>query len=512
MAPATSTNRTKACDAATRIVERAEEIRRAVNGGIDPERRGPLGQFTTPPQAASLMSSLFAFRKRRVRLLDPGAGTGALTAAFVSHQVAKKNPPKAIMVTAYEIDSHMATGLMDTLRSCEAICSELDISFAYDLRRMDYIHDRADQERPLWSDDVDEFDAVIMNPPYHKINSDSTERKLLRSVGIEVTNLYAAFMLLAARQLAEGGEFVSITPRSFCNGPYFKRFRREFLDLIAINRIHVYESRSETFKDDDVLQENVIVHGIRGGERPVAATISKTVSGGGFDERSVLFDQIVRRGDQEQVVHIITDEQGDIVSDRMLALRSSLDELGFTVSTGRVVDFRAREHLREQACGDTVPLIFPAHMKDGRVVWPNGQTRKPNAIAVNVATEDLLVDSGYYVLIKRFSAKEERRRVVAALYDPTTITTRRVGFDNKTNYIHTAGNGLPREEAVGLTIFLNSSLVDEYFRLFSGHTQVNAADLKRLPYPTRPQLVMLAQRCQSLSDQEQIDLAVESIV
>ncbi|QNN23335.1 SAM-dependent methyltransferase [Planctomycetales bacterium ZRK34] len=511
MVPATKITRANQ-SVGSQLIRRAEEIRLAVNAGIDPTRRGPLGQFTTPPQVAGFMSSIFTCAYKHVRLLDPGAGTGALTSAFVAGQISRKKRPRTIMVTAYEVDAHMATGLMDTLQACEKACTEIGVSFAYDLRKTDYIRDRADRNKALWSIDSDQYDAVIMNPPYHKINSGSLERKLLRDMGIEVSNLYAAFMLLAARQLVHGGEFVSITPRSFCNGPYFRRFRREFFELIAVDRIHVYESRSETFRADDVLQENIIIHGTRDCLHESEVTISKTVAGGGFEERAVCFDQIVRQDDPEQVIHVIADDRGDVVSERMLALRGTLDELGFTASTGRVVDFRAREHLREEASDDTVPLIFPAHMKEGRVVWPNGQTRKPNAIVANSFTDDLLVDSGFYVLIKRFSAKEERRRIVAALYDPRAISTCRVGFDNKTNYIHTSGNGLPKDEAVGLTIYLNSSLVDEYFRLFSGHTQVNAADLKRLPYPTRKQLLTLARNCKSLSDQQLVDQAVDSLI
>ena len=33
-------------------------------------------------------------------------------------------------------------------------------------------------------------------------------------------------------------------------------------------------------------------------------------------------------------------------------------------------------------------------------------------------------------------------------------------------------------------VFLNSDLVDRYFRTFNGHTQVNATDLKQMYYPS----------------------------
>jgi len=512
MTRATITDQDDHSKAATQLLRRAEEIRLAINAEIDPVHRGPLGQFTTPVETASLMAAMFSSRKQKIRLLDPGAGTGSLTAAFVAHQLSRRHRPKSIAVTAFEVDAHMAGGLIKTLKACEDACSECHVSFAYDLRCEDYIRDCAGQDSPLELPGPDKYDAVIMNPPYHKINSQSDERQLLRSIGIEVSNLYSAFMLLAARQIAEGGEFISITPRSFCNGPYFKRFRLEFLSLLSVSRIHVFESRSKTFRADDVLQENVIVYGV--GRKPQACmvTISTTSVGGHLEKRDVSFHQVVRPDDPERVIHIISDDRGEEISERMQTLRSSLDSLGLTTSTGRVVDFRAREHLRDEPTENTAPLIFPAHMKDGRIIWPNGNTRKPNAILDNDRTASLLIDAGYYVLVKRFSAKEERRRVVAALYDPIALIAERVGFDNKTNYYHISGHGLPEMEAKGLTVFLNSSLVDEYFRLFSGHTQVNAADLRRLPYPTREQLVILAQSCDSLADQHEVDEAINSIL
>jgi adenine-specific DNA-methyltransferase len=83
------------------------------------------------------------------------------------------------------------------------------------------------------------------------------------------------------------------------------------------------------------------------------------------------------------------------------------------------------------------------------------------------------------VVVKRFSAKEEPRRIVASVCKAKET----VAFENHLNVYHRNGNGLPDRAAKGLAAFLNSSLVDMYFRLFSGHTQVNAGDLKRLNYP-----------------------------
>src|SRR5258708_38346638 len=123
-----------------------------------------------------------------------------------------------------------------------------------------------------------------------------------------------------------------------------------------------------------------------------------------------------------------------------------------------------------------------------------------------VGDDDLLVPQGIYALEKRFSAKEENRRVVAALYDPDIVPGDRVGFENHTNYFHRAGRGLPKSVAKGLVAFLNSTIVDLYFRQFNGHTQVNATDLRNLRYPTTVQLETLgAQIGDVFPDQDSID-------
>ena len=72
------------------------------------------------------------------------------------------------------------------------------------------------------------------------------------------------------------------------------------------------------------------------------------------------------------------------------------------------------------------------------------------------------------VLVKRFTAKEERRRVVACIYDPGRVRAERVGFENHLNYFHARGRGLSMELAKGLAAFLNSSAVDVFFRQFNG--------------------------------------------
>src|SRR5207237_3630035 len=110
---------------------------------------------------------------------------------------------------------------------------------------------------------VGPFNTAIVNPPYQKIRSDSPTRRALSTVGIETSNLYTAFLTLIVRLLEPSGELVAITPRSFCNGTYFRPFRAELLRLMNLDRLHVFDSRKAAFSADGVLQENVIFHGVK---------------------------------------------------------------------------------------------------------------------------------------------------------------------------------------------------------------------------------------------------------
>jgi adenine-specific DNA-methyltransferase len=494
-----------------RLLERVEKFRQRANSEIEPSKRSSLGQFMTPGAVSQLVAGMLRAKYRHIRVLDAGAGVGSLTAALVERLLAQKARPTAITVTAYEIDHRLAGYLKQSLNLCRRFCSDQGIHFEFTIRESDFIEACAAEERSLFDDGDGNFNCVIMNPPYRKINSDSVTRRKLRKLGIETTNLYTAFMLLAARRLEPGGQFVSITPRSFCNGPYFRPFRRSFLRLIPIRRIHVFESRKDAFKEDAVLQENVILYGVRSSPVPKSVTVSSSSATGKIASRKVAPGLVVQPDDPDAVIHIPVGERGDDATAAMSKFGSTLDDLELVVSTGRVVDFRARRYLRAEPADDTVPLVFPAHLQNGHVVWPNGRTRKPNAILDSEETADLLIPSGFYVIVKRFSAKEERKRVVAALFDPREIDAPRVGFDNKTNYFHRFGKGIPENLAKGLTVYLNSTLVDEYFRVFSGHTQVNATDLRRLPYPSSEQLLRLSASCRIVADQTEIDAAVEGL-
>lgn len=485
-------------DAWAALLDAVETLRLTLCRTVDERHRAEMGQFLTPMPVAQLMASLFMPRSATsLHLLDAGAGIGSLSAAWIAAVCGWARRPAEITVTAYDIDAALIPYLHDTFRQCAALCEQAGVTLRAEVRQEDFIRAGAGMIRDgLFAPAHERFDCAILNPPYRKIHSNSETRRLLRGIGVETSNLYTGFLALITQLLKPGGEMVAITPRSFCNGPYFRPFRRQFLQLMSPQRFHVFDTRDRAFRDDNVLQETIIMQAVKEASRTQPVLISSSASPDDPDMRlwETALEEIVSPDDPDHVIHLMLDEMDHKVAERMERCRTALSTLGLAISTGRVVGFRARPSLRDLPGADTVPLIYPEHCVGGRVRWPRPKSRKPQAIAVTAETEDLLVPSGTYVLVKRFTTKEERRRIVATIYDPTAIDASRIGFENHLNYYHRRGQGLPPILARGLAAFLNSSVVDAHFRQFSGHTQVNATDLRKLRYPTREALEALGER------------------
>lgn len=504
---------------AVNLLERLDLERLEISNrlAVDPKRRADLGQFFTPASVAHFMAAMLRVPKppEELRILDAGGGSGVLTAAAVAEfcSRAKSKRPASLHATVWEIDSLLSEDLARTFDHCRAVCSEAGVRFTGELRQENFILDAIDlinggglftpKERPC-------FHVAIMNPPYRKLRSNSMERSRMSSVGIETSNLYSAFVWLALWLLEDGGELVAITPRSFMNGSYFRPFRQTLSRELAFRRVHVYDARDVTFASDAVLQENVIFHGVRGGARgKVKITTSLGPTDDGLAERTIDSAELILPTDPECVLHVVSDETDARIAEQMHGLPRTLADLSVSVSTGRVVGFRAKERLHVEAMAGDAPLIFPRHFAEGFVAWPKATGSKPNALAVRGTDDDLLLPAGWYVLIHRFSAKEEKRRVVAALYDPSRIDAESVAFDNKLNVLHRKNAGLPEDLAKGLTVFLNSTAIDAYFRQFSGHTQVNAGDLRSMRFPDADELEQLGRRIgRSMPTQDQINQLV----
>jgi len=442
----------------------------------------------SPSTVARFMASLFPESSLDVcRLLDPGAGVGALTSAFLDRWEQRGFGFRQVSVCAFEIDEEFRGRLEKKLAR---YAERLKVSVS--VYGCDFVEAATSSlTRDIFGQEFPPFTHAILNPPYRKINTHSRHRLLLRQVGIETVNLYSAFVALALRMLGPGGHLVAIIPRSFCNGPYYRPFRRIIFENSAIRRLHLFEARDKAFKEYEVLQENIIIHLERGAAQ--GDVLISTSTDDRFHDCALHthpFNGIVSPSDPEKFIHVPTSAESNII-ELSSALRCALSDLDIQVSTGPVVDFRLREHIREMPEHGTVPLLYPCHFPSYSVEWPKPEGKKPNAILRNEETEKWLYPNGFYTVVRRFSAKEERRRVMASLVCPDLLETPMLGFENHLNVFHCHRHGLQEPLAWGLTVFLNSTAVDKAFRRFNGHTQVNATDLRMMKYPSGQALVKL---------------------
>lgn len=431
------------------------------------------------------MAKLFPAGSGSCRLLDAGAGIGSLSSAFLERCASAELSFSEIKLSAFELDENLHAALDSSLHGYP-----IKLPLSYEITGGDFIESAVNRIQFGQND----FTHAILNPPYKKISSNSRYRLLLRQVGIETVNLYTAFVALSLLLMPPGGQIVAIIPRSFCNGPYYRPFRDLVLKHSAIHHIHLFESRSKAFKDDNVLQENIIVRLERGGKQgPVVISTSTDDTFADLAIHEHSFDRIVFPGDSERFIHVPTSPENSAFELSPTACHSLVD-LGINVSTGPVVDFRMKPYLQGMPGKDTVPLLYPGHFSAGEVTWPLPNSKKPNAILHTIDTEKWLYPNGYYCVVRRFSSKEEKRRIVASVVNPAAFADApMLGFENHLNVFHENKQGLPEALARGLAMFLNTMAVDEYFRRFSGHTQVNATDLRLMKYPSRDVLIKLGQ-------------------
>ena len=198
-------------------------------------------------------------------------------------------------------------------------------------------------------------------------------------------------------------------------------------------------------------------------------------------------------------------------------LSDSLDSLGLRVATGPAMASRCKAHAAHAGTATSLPFLWMEHVRPLHVVWPHDAKKDKHPQHVLAAgTGALTVPVRNMVLVRRFSAKEQARRmVVAPLLARDFASYPRVALENHLNLI-TAVDPAGMDDALtwGLAAFLSSSVVDAYFRIVSGNTQVSATELRALPLPSRAVLEAIGRRALAAgpADLLRCDALVDAIV
>lgn len=149
------------------------------------------------------------------------------------------------------------------------------------------------------------------------------------------------------------------------------------------------------------------------------------------------------------------------------------------MKTGLTVDFRNREVLRNAPEDQAVPLFYSQHIQNGKVIFPIGKEHE--YIVTNQAS--LLQPNVNYLFVKRFTTKEEHRRLQCGVYLARKYPGySKISTQNKINFI---GGIKELSECIvyGLYVLFNSTFYDCYYRVLNGSTQVNSTEINSMPIP-----------------------------
>ena len=441
------------------------------------------GQFFTSMETAKYMAEMFDLSvvPEQPKILDPGAGSGILSAAIID-KLNEIGGFSKIHLVCYETDPEIKPLLKNNLKLIRDLSG---IPVEYDLITDNYLlSQQHDFEKDQFAtENLLKYDIIIANPPYLRIMRDDESAIAMQSVVHGAPNLYFLFASMSLFNLKPGAEMVYIIPRSWTSGLYFLQFRKYLLSFGKLIHIHLFVSRDKVFKDEEVLQETMIIKVRKTNSAPDSVLITSSQSNSDFDEITSLiapYSSVVAGKDLYVFLPTSNDEME--VIHRIHTYDHTLPDEGLRMRTGIVVDFRQWDELRKEPGDHIIPLFYSQHIKDGRVHHnPSGKEydwivdSKPGLIQKNKN----------YVFCKRFTAKEERRRLQCGIYlaeDFSKYTF--IGTQNKINYVDMVdGSEMDLQTVYGVFALLNSTLFDVYYRILNGSTQVNSTEINSVPVP-----------------------------
>lgn len=443
-------------------------------------QRKKYGQFFTSKETAVFMAGLFEvpINRDQLQILDAGAGSGILSVALIE-RLQTIPQLQYIHLVCYENDPQIIKLLKANLQWA---CQNSTLRVDYEVREDNYILSQMLEYNEMLGADPNplKYDMVIGNPPYMKVAKDAPEAKAMPDICYGAPNLYFLFAAMGMFNLRSDGELVYIIPRSWTSGAYFKSFRQKFLAEGVLEHIHLFVSRDKVFENESVLQETMIIKVRKTTTIPENIIITTTQSNKDFSNKTTFeaaYNTVV--SGEDDYVYLVTNEQEVETLELLNKWTNTLPSIGLKMKTGLTVDFRNREALRDVSEDYAVPLFYSQHIQDGKVIFPIGKEHE--YIVTNQA--GLLQPNVNYLFVKRFTAKEEHRRLQCGVYlarkypDYSKISTQ-----NKINFI---GGLKELSECIvyGLYVLFNSTLYDCYYRILNGSTQVNSTEMNSMPVP-----------------------------
>ena len=460
--------------------------------------RKALGAFYTPPVLVTRLLELVTatgFDWRRGRVIDPACG-GAAFLASIAPLLVKNSSHKTATAVLEDIEARLSGIEVDPFAAwmsmvlLDMALSDVTSAAGRPLKNLVSPRDALELDFKR----LGTFDLVIGNPPYGRVTLTAAQRSRFKQSLFGHANLYGLFTELAINLTEPGGIIAYVTPTSFLGGEYFKNLRKLLEAQAPVQRLDFISDRDGVF--DGVLQETMLaVYRREGAGTKRKVQISALHPGDGSE--SIVVEEVgsacLNGGcGKPWLLPRSPDQTGLLVNLNLMPHR--LADYGFNVSTGQLVWNRHKDQLRRIFDDGCLPIIWAEAVNmDGKFHFQAARRFHLPYVRIREG-QDFLINQEPCILVQRTTAKEQKRRIIAAVI-PNSFVLEYPGFvvENHLNMVYPI-TSKPRFALRTLAALLNSAVLDQAFRCINGSVAVSAYELNSLPLPNPDQMRSL-QEC-----------------
>jgi SAM-dependent methyltransferase len=272
------------------------------------------GIFFTPPSCIQGILALLrkSVSKKIHRILEPSCGSGEFISAM-----------------AAEYPDARITGIEFHPLIYESVAKNFAGRPNITIHHADFLSDAAAAGAHP--------DLIIGNPPYFVMKKDAVPKEYYPYFDGR-PNIFALFIIKAARLLQEGGILCFVLPSSFMNSSYYDKTRKYLVAHFTVLHVIRSESLSENVKYIDTAQDTIVL-------------IVQKGSGGGGVGGGVF---------EKHGMTILSDNVPRLI--RLYSGSQSLAELHFNVHVGTVVWNQCKTILTDDA--SKTRLIYSSNIED----------------------------------------------------------------------------------------------------------------------------------------------------
>jgi adenine-specific DNA-methyltransferase len=306
-----------------------------------------------------------------------------------------------------------------------------------------------------------------------------------------------------------------VTPTSFLGGQYFKSLRALLSTEAQPIAMDFVSERKGVF--EEVLQDTMLVvynknNRMENSDKNTSVNVHSLKSNG--DGKTIIRKDIGRFqlpvGSEDPWLIPKEPEQIELV-DKIIKMPGRFNRYGFEIITGQLVWNRNKDRMCSEHLPGSYPIIWADAIGTGGEV--KLKSNRPHRLLYFMPSDmqEFLITKKPCILIKRTTAKEQKRRIFASLLPQNMISNNGgVVIENHVNII----KPISEETTISLDTLialLNSDMFDMIYRLISGSVAVSAFELNNIPLPSLSSMKKLETQISHNASKEIIEKSIKKM-